>query len=154
MKSCQVAISRNDKGCISVLYVPFEPTVTANDKANKFGDKQVCWPNHCHLTAYTVLMDAYTATDFLLPFQNLYPTEFILTESVKGLLEIFIYLFICFVCSLIPGLHIVSVTERNLNSNLKQRLLVMSFLDFIKMWLQDKLGKCTLFRISCNKSPH
>lgn len=54
MKSCQVAI--NVKGCISVLHVPFEPTVTAKDKANKFSYKQVYWQNHGHLTA--VLMDA------------------------------------------------------------------------------------------------
>lgn len=113
MKSCQVAIKRNDKGCISVLYVPFEPTVTAKDKANKFSDKQVCWQNHCHLTA--ILMDAYTTTDFLLPFQNLYSAEFVLTESMKGLFRN-TYVFICFVHSFvhsfIPVLH-VNATERN-----------------------------------------
>lgn len=63
LKSCQVARKRNDKGCISV-FVPFEPTVTTKDKANKFNDKQICWQSHCRST--TILMDAYTTTDFLL----------------------------------------------------------------------------------------
>jgi len=104
MKSCQVAIKKNDKGYISVLYVPFEPTVTTKDKANKFSDKQACWQNHSHLTA--ILMDAYTTTDFLLPFQNLYSAEFVLTESVKGLFRN-IYVFVCFVCSFVLSLFLV-----------------------------------------------
>lgn len=95
--------------------MPFEPTVTTKDKANKFSDKQACWQNHRHLTS--ILMDAYTTTtDFLLPFQNLYSAEFVLTESVTGLFRN-IYVFVCFVCSFvlsfIPGLHVVNATERN-----------------------------------------
>lgn len=132
MKSCQVAIKRNDKGCVSVLYVHFEPAVTAKDKSNKCSNKQVCWQNHCHLTA--VLMDAYPTTDFLLPFQNLYSAEFVLTESMKGLFRN-IYIFICLFC-LFFHLFLVfmlMVQKEILDFNLKRRLLVMSFLDFIKI---------------------
>lgn len=41
--------------------MPFEATVTAEGKANKFSDKLVCWQNHLA----TVLMNSYTTTDFL-----------------------------------------------------------------------------------------
>ena len=39
MKSYQVNSEKHNKGYIPVLYMPLEPTVTAEDNINKFSDK-------------------------------------------------------------------------------------------------------------------